>query len=98
MYAAWPHGVKALQHFEEFARYVVVGDKVQEFTIEPVQKTVVRAAQARGNARDCVKDRLEVGRRVGDHPQYLGGGAVLLQRVVALAFEPLELLLEFGSG
>src|SRR5262249_32959425 len=36
VYAAWPHGVELLQHFEDFPRHVVVGDQVQEFTVEPV--------------------------------------------------------------
>ena len=53
-------------------------------------------AQARGTLDDRVEDRLEVGRRGGDHAQDLGGRRLLLQRLGQLAVALLQLLEQPG--
>ena len=67
---------------------VVLGGDVDQFPVEPEDRTEAGVAQPRGVLDDGVEDRLDVGRRARDDPQDLGRRRLLLQRLFRLVEQP----------
>jgi hypothetical protein len=54
---------------------------IDERPVEPIHQAIPSVADADGMLSDRLEDRLEIGRRARDHPQDLGRGGLLLQRL-----------------
>jgi hypothetical protein len=70
-----------LQDPEHLGRVVVMGNEVQQLTIEAVDCTHARRAEVHGVRDDGVKGRLNIDLRPADHAQDFARGRLLLERV-----------------
>ena len=70
----------------------VSGHQPQDVPVQAEDDRIRGAADPRGVLGHRVHDRLEIGRRAGDHPQDLGGRRLLLQGLRQLAVPHLQLL------
>jgi hypothetical protein len=63
---------RAGSRFDVAARRVVEGDSAERISIIEVQHAKLGSAEARGVAKESLKDRLQVAGRTGDDSQHLG--------------------------
>ena len=77
--------------FEHVAEGADRGGAAEHVAVDPKQRDVGRAAEARGGANDRLEDRLDVGRRAGDRAQDLARRRPLLQRLREVGVARLEL-------
>ena len=76
-----PCGVHAPEDLERRGREgVVVSGEMNELAVEPVDGRGDSVAQPHDALHDRIEDRLDIGRRAGDHAQDLTGRRLLLQR------------------
>src|SRR6266446_10877860 len=81
----WPRRIYAMRLLKGFAGVVVMGDKMNELSVELKEPAEESVAQPHGASDDRVENRLDVGLRPADDTQNLRGCRLLLQRLGELA-------------
>ena len=77
-----------LYRLHPFRADMLVGSKMQQLTVESRNEAVGRTAQPHGLVGDGIEDRLNIGRRLADHAQELGGRRLLLERLLRVVEQP----------
>jgi hypothetical protein len=80
----WRRRIRASIDLKHLGGEAAVRHEVEELTIKLVHKAKLGLAEPSRALGDHVEHRLGVGRRPGDHPQDLGRGSLLLERLIRL--------------
>src|SRR5262245_65874659 len=83
--------------FDQSGRRVIQADGSELISLAEPQAGESRAAQVCRVCQYRIENRLQISRRTADDLEHLGGGCLLLKRLVKLTGTPVEFFLEISS-